>query len=122
MVSCSLFVLPITLLRFHVSIRKHDKYIRDCAFHTGGLDYNDPFPVEVHMEKMSRADMQIKVRTPIGLLLVLLFLGKWLLDTFEEGRVILETLPPVLAFLALPFPSFVLLLLGIALLLCDLKA
>lgn len=72
--------------------------------------------------EMSRADMQIKVRTPIGLLLVLSVLGKWLLDTFEEGRVILENLPPVLRFFTKPIPNLVLLLVGIGLILWELHS
>jgi hypothetical protein len=72
------------------------------------------------MAKLSVADMQIKVRTPIGLLLVLAFLGKRILDAFEEGRVILEHLPPAISFFARPFPSIVLLLIGIGLILWEL--
>jgi hypothetical protein len=83
--------------------------------------YNNVLSVEVQMDKLSRADMQIKIRTPIGLLLVLSFLGKWLLETFDEGRTILEHLPPVLAFLARPFPSIALLITGIGLILWELQ-
>jgi hypothetical protein len=73
------------------------------------------------MEKLSAAVVQTKVRTPIGLLLVLASLAKTILDAFEKGRVILEHLPPIIAFLAKPFPSIALFLIGIGLILWELE-
>jgi hypothetical protein len=73
------------------------------------------------VDKMSLAEMRIKIKTPVGLLLVLAVGGKFLLDSFEEGRVILENLPPILHFLSRPISSLVLFLSGVGLILWELQ-
>ena len=72
------------------------------------------------MDKMSLREVRVKIRTPIGLLLVLAVSGKLLLDTFEEGRVILDNLPPILQFMARPLPMLIVLLAGLGLIFWEL--
>ena len=74
------------------------------------------------MEKMSLAEMRVKIRTPIGLLLVLVFGARFILDTFEEGRVILENMPPILHFVARPIPSLLFLAVGLALIFWEINS
>jgi hypothetical protein len=69
--------------------------------------------------EMSWTELRIKIRTPVGLLLVLLFLGQFILDRFEEGRMLLENLPYLLRFLTQPVPSLLILVMGMALILWE---
>ena len=70
---------------------------------------------------MSLAEMRVKIRTPVGLLLVLAIGGRFALDTFEEARVILENLPSLLRFLSRPVLSLLLLFVGLGLIFWELN-
>lgn len=71
------------------------------------------------MKRMTMAEMRVKIRTPIGLLLVLAFIGERILSGFETGRELLGFLPSVIGWLANPQPSIFLCVAGFLLILWE---